>query len=248
MVMELDANSLLELGMWLGRLEVDVNTQAEWGAIRLDLNPLCRYKQIKELDFIGSEAQGALSSLAKKYKGKDAELDDGDISVLNATHQQWNGKLDLILKNWILCLPQTQLDIGKLITGAKLFFEDSEWQTLNDLEKQGLDEAASSLLGNNFTSSEFMALRTVESVLRRWYEKKTGTEITNLRWGHVLDKLETVYPEKGRPNEISAIFHLNRRRNAIAHPDVISTEADASVTFIYVINVCKAVKNLLLTT
>ncbi|MCP8323132.1 MAG: hypothetical protein L6N96_03005 [Candidatus Methylarchaceae archaeon HK02M2] len=244
---ELDADEIFELGTWLGHLEADTNLEKpEWTDIREDLQNICRYKSTKGLEFIGSEAQGFLSSFGRKYKDKSKKIEDDDVGWLQTTIQIWYGRITEISKKWILCLPQTQLDISKLSSGAKPFFKEEEWNVLTELEKQGMNEAATSFIGNNFTASEFMALRTVESILRRWYEKKTGNKIGKVIWGKVLDKIEKEFPEKKRPIEISALFHLRRRRNAIAHPEAISNESDASVTFIYVIDVCKAVKSLLL--
>lgn len=248
MMEKLDAVDILQLGLWIGRLEAAVSqgTSPDWNSVRLCLQPLCRYRILDGLEFIGSEAQGQLSQLSKKYKDPSKIMDEVDSSWIDTLIQQWDGRLSEISKKWVFFLPETQLDISKLTFGAEAFFEDDEWRVLSQLEQQGLNEAATSLLGNNFTASEFMALRTIESVLRKWYKKKMGSSLGNVKWGNVLDKLEKEFPEKNRPIEISALFHLRRRRNAVAHPDVISSESDASITFIYVINVCKAVKSLLL--
>jgi len=181
---ELDAQDIFGLGTWLGHLEADTSLEKpEWSDIREDLQSICRYRTTKGLEFIGSEAQGLLSSFGRKYKDRSKQLEDDDIGWLQTTIQIWYGRITEISKKWILCLPQTQLDIGKLSSGAKLFFKEDEWNVLSELEQQGLNEAATSFLGNNFTASEFMGLRTVESVLRRWYEKKTGNVIKNVMWG-----------------------------------------------------------------
>lgn len=247
MIKKLDADDVLDLGLWLGRLDAEVNApNPGWGPVSTCLKPLCRFKQIGGLEFIGSVAQGQLSQLSKKYREPMKALDDDDSAWLNTLIQQWYGRLDEISKKWVLYIPETQLDINKLAFGAESFFEDDEWKVLSNFERQGLNEAATSLLGNNFTASEFMALRIIESVLRRWYEQKIGNSLGRVKWGRVLDKIDKEFPEDKRPTEISAMFHLKRRRNAIAHPDVISNESDASVTFIYVVNVCKAVKSILL--
>lgn len=244
---ELDAEDVFTLGTWLGHLEADCRVEnPKWSDIREDLQSICRYRSTTGLEFIGSEAQGLLSSYGRKYKDPSKQIEDEAVGLLQTTIPTWYGRISEISKRWIVCLPQTQLDISKLSSGAKPFFEEEEWNVLSELEKQGMNEAATSFLGNNFTAAEFMALRTVESVLRRWYEKKTGNTMGKVTWGRVLNRIEKEFPERNRPIEISALFHLRRRRNAIAHPDVISVEADASVTFIYVVNVCKAVKSILL--
>jgi len=248
MVRPIDAVIIYELGNALGHLEADLYAaNSPLSSIVEDLQGVCRYKDVESIGFIGNEAWKELSSLSRRYKDRNKPLKDNDNDWLKSLVQQWHGRIDEISKKWVLELPQTQLDVGKLASGARLFFSEEEWDVLTDFEKQGLNESATSLLGNNFTASEFMSLRTVESILRRWYERRTGSVIGKVSWGKVLDKLEEDFPESNRPLEISALFHFRRRRNAIAHPDVISSETDANVTFIYVVQVCKAVKNLLLT-
>ncbi len=244
----IDANTIFELGNSLGRLETDLDLEnTPCSIVREDIQTLCKYRDTESLELIGTEALRDLSWISRKYKDRNKPLEEDDSNYLSSLIQNWYGRIDEISKTWVICLPQTKLDVTKLTSGAEPFFDEEEWNVLNDLEKQGLNEAATSLLGNNFTASEFMSLRTVESVLRRWYERKTSNAIGNVTWGKVLNKLEKEFPERKRPTEISALFHLRRRRNAIAHPDVISNETDANVTFIYVVNGCKAVKDLLLT-
>lgn len=245
---KLDAHIVYELGNSLGHLEADLNLEdTPCSIIREDIQELCKYRDIESIELIGTEALRELSWISRKYKDRSKPLEEDDNNYLGSLVQNWYGRIDEISKIWVISLPQTKLDVSKLSSGAAPFFSEGEWNVLSDLEKQGLNEAATSLLGNNFTASEFMALRTIESVLRRWYEKRTSSSIGNVMWGKVLDKLEKEFPERNRPAEISALFHFRRRRNAIAHPDVISSETDANVTFIYVVNVCKAVKDLLLT-
>ncbi len=244
----LDANVIFELGNILGHLEADLNRgDTPCNTIRGDISELCKYRNTESIELIGNDAIREASWLGRKYKELSKPMGEDDNNYLASLVQNWYGRIDEISKRWVICLPQTKLDVAKLTSGAEPFFNAEEWDVLNDLERRGLSEAATSLLGNNFTASEFMSLRTVESVLRRWYEKKTSNVIGNVTWGKVLNKLEKEFPERKRPTEISALFHLGRRRNAIAHPDAISDETDANVTFIYVVNVCKAVKNLLLT-
>lgn len=182
MVEKIDVDDILKLGLWLGRLDGAVNEPTpDWSTTRTCLQPLCRYKQIDGLEFIGSGAQGQLSQLSKKYKNRSEPIDGSDSMWINTLIQQWIGRLDEISKRWIVNSPETQLDISKLTLGGEAFFEDDEWKVLSKLEQRGLNEAARSLLGDNFTACEFMALRTVESVLRRWYKKKTGSSLGNVK-------------------------------------------------------------------
>jgi len=241
-----NAVDIYELGMWLGYLEAVVNSEGNWARVREPLQSLSKYKNVEGLEFIGSEAQSMLNSLARIYKYSYKRLfSKEDCASLNTSVNQWYGRLDEIKKRWFIGVPKTtSLDVSKLSSGARSFFEEDEWSSLTELEQHGLNEAATSLLVNNFTSSEFMALRSLESVLRRWYERKTNKPIEEIKQFEIFGMLDEEFPDKGRPKEISALFHLKNRRNAIAHPEVISTVEDANATFIYTISTCKAVNKL----
>jgi len=240
-----NAYDIYQLGIWLAQID-SAAEHGSWGMVRVCLETLTLYRQIKGIEFIGFEAENYKREMSEQYFGDREPLKYVDRHLLRGTVKRWYGRLEEVSKKWILSLPQTHMDIGKLNGGAKSFLEEEEWNMLQPLEQQGLNEATLCLLSNTFTSAEFIALRTVENILRRWYEKKTGKTIRNVKWGQILDKLDKEFPEPNRPAEISSLYHLKRRRNAIAHPDVISSEEDSTVTFINVINVCKAVKSFLL--
>jgi len=240
------SSKIYELGVWIGYLEARVSPdQTNWGIIKEALQALNAYKTIDGLESIGTEAQSQLYSLSRKYKYSNTRLfAKEDREALMTLINHWCGRLEEVKKRWLTIIPNLSIDVSKLSSGAKSFFSEDEWSRLNDLEQKSLDEAAYCMLSNNFTASEFMALRTVESVLRRWYKEKTG-KTDYVHQSNIIDLLDEEFPERGgldkekRPKEISALFHLKNRRNAIAHPEVISTYEDANATFVYVINTCK---------
>jgi hypothetical protein len=232
-----DAVSIYELGIWLGYLEGILKIEKlTWVDIRETLQGLGEYETVKGLEFIGTESRAEFLRLARIYKYSYHRLfaEDEKVSIKTFLHS-WYGRLTEVQKKWIISSPKTHLDISKLCTGAQSYFSESEWSSLNELEQLGLNEAVACLLSNNFTACEFMALRTVESVLRRWYEIKTG-KITD-KQAAIFDILNEVYKEK-KPKEISLLFYLKDRRNAIAHPDEISSAEEASVTFTHAIEIC----------
>lgn len=235
-----DNPKIYELGVWIGYLEARVSPdETSWGIVKESLRQLSTYKEIDGLEFIGIESQSQLYSLARKYKySYNRQFAKEDLSTLGDMVKTWYGRLEEVKKRWLIVIPNLSLDVSKLTSGAKAFFSTDEWDRLNELEHQGLNEAANCMLSNNFTAAEFMALRTVESVLRRWYAAEKGRQ-TQLQ-ADVINFIDSEYPDnKNRPKEISALFHLKNRRNAIAHPDEISTAQDANATFIYVIDTCK---------
>ena len=198
-------------------------------------------KDVKNFEFIAEEAENFLIKSDSKYRYvKNAYLDPQDHQELTSTVARWEGRLKEISKSWILSYPNTHIDAAKLNKGVEAFLSHDEFNTLELLERQGLDEAASSLLFNNFTSAEFMALRTAESLLKKWYERKTGNELGRTTWGEVLDRLNQEFPKKAeRPKELLLLDYLRERRNEIAHPEAISNSVQASTTFFNVISLCQ---------
>ncbi len=245
MAKKVDASSIYDLGIWLGYLEgILTGEKPVWGDIREALQKLGTYKSVEGLEFIGSESQSEFFRLARTYKSSYKRLfAENDRSLLNSLVHHWYGRLTEVQKRWIMKSPETHLDISKLCAGAHTFFEGNEWSALNELEQKGLNEAAACLLTNNFTASEFMAVRTVESVLRRWYELKTGKATE--KQAAIFDIIEKEYDEnKKRPKEIQQVFYFKHRRNAIAHPDMISNSENASVTFTHSVETCSYMVNL----
>jgi hypothetical protein len=236
------------LGRWLEQCRAYTKLDyCTWDMVRLCLEVLIRYKDIKGLEFIGSGAEMHMARISKKYKKKDELVSNIDREVLEGSILQWYGRLDGVAERWILSLPDTHMDISKLNSGARSFLKEDEWNMLQPLEKQDLNEATLCILSNAFTSTEFIALRAAESILRRWYEKKTSIKLERERWGDVINWLSDKYPKKSeRPKELSLLDYLRGRRNEIDHPEAISNPEEATATFLNVIRVCKVVKDFML--
>lgn len=239
----LNATDLYELGFWLGRLDTSLQPSLPWGMARVCLDSLSDYKSKEGLQPIGKAASFYYKKFDNDYKKVEENIKEEHCYILRPAVGKWRGQIEMVLQDWILCQPQAHIDIGKLIEGARSFLADEEWNMLIPLEQEGLNEATQCLLFNTFTSVEFMALRTVESLLRRWYEKHTNKSIKDATFGQVLNRLDKEFPEPTRPREISPLYNLKERRNAIAHPEVISNEEEATMTFMLVIRQCKLLKN-----
>lgn len=239
----LDATDLYALGFWLGRLDNSLGSSVPWGIARICLESLSNYKTKEGLQFIGDEASYYCASYRDCYEKNEEHIKEEHCYMLRPAVARWRGQIEMVLKEWILCCPQAHIDIGKLIKGPRSFLADEEWNMLIPLEQEGLSEATQCLLFNNFTSAEFMALRTVESLLRRWYEKHTSRSIDDATFGQVLSRLDKEFPEPTRPREISLLYSLKERRNAIAHPEVISNQEEATITFMLVTRQCKLLKS-----
>jgi len=240
----INAYELLVIGEWLAALRHRLIAGiSSWELAKECLEHLSKtLKDAKYFEFIGGEAENLLIQLDSKYRYvKNAYLDSQEHDNLKSTLARWEGRLQELSKHWILAYPESLIDAGKLSKGSTAFLNPDEFIALESSERQGLNEAASSLLFNNFTSAEFMALRTAESLLKRWYEKRTGGKLGRTTWGQVLDKLNEEFPnEKERPKELLLLDYLRERRNEIAHPGSVSNSVQASTTFFNVISLCKS--------
>ena len=234
--------SLFVIGEWLGEIKNELAKGTTcYEPISGPLVGLSIIKDAEKFEFIGKEADSLWHEFYKKYYSQEnACLDSKDIENLKRTITRWEGRFQEISKNWILSYPDTHIDAGKLGQGPKTFLTDDEFNTLEPLEEQGLSEATSSLLFSNFTSAEFMSLRTAESLLKKWYEKQTDKKLGRTTWGQVLDKINEEFPKEKRPKELILLDYLRERRNEIAHPGAVSNSVAASTTFLNVISLCKS--------
>jgi len=238
---------LYTIGKWIERLQVLLEQSVTyWSPANVANSPkhclehLLDLRETKHLDFIGVRAESFLSKFNEKYWKADAYLDSPDREELKSHVSRWEGRLEEISKEWILSYPETHIDARKLTKGVKAFLTAEEFNALEPLERQGLDEAASSLLFNNFISAEFVALRTAESLLKRWYEKRTSKKLGRTTWGEVLEKINEEFPKQKRSKELLLLDYLRERRNEIAHPEGTSGPEEASTTFFNVISLCKS--------
>jgi len=232
---------LFVIGRSIGQLKNELaQSIVRYESVTTPLLLLSILDETESVESIAKEANRWNEDLIEKYSSQEhACLDSKDHESLKLTVVRWDERLSEISKNWFIWYPDTHLDTNKLREGTKAFLNDNELNMLDPLEQQSLSEAISSLLFGNFISAEFMALRTGESLLKKWYEKKTDKKLVRTTWGQVLDKLNEEFPEKERPKELLLLDYLRERRNEIAHPEAISNSVQASTTFLNVISLCQ---------
>ena len=237
------------LGQVIGDLEsaLTLKDKCPWSYIKGALETISRYKNYFSIGFIGKEAQGIIEYIDKDYPDANKSLSVADRGYIKESTSEWMGSVFEISDKWVFCVSTASLDPARLMDGIVSFLDKEELSILEPKERQGLDESAGCLLHNSFTSAEFIALRTVESLLRRWYKNKTDKDLKRQRWGDILNELNDIYPKiSERPKELYLLDYLRLRRNEIDHPDAVSTPDEASATFLNTISVCKAVKSVLI--
>lgn len=236
------------LSHFITELQYTLDRNPPRSLIKQMLAVLSHYKNYISIGFVGKDAQRIIKNIDEAYSDDSKPLDAINKALIREDIAEWRGVIDEISAKWALCVSEASLETARLLDGVESFLNKEELSVLEQIERHGLDECTRCLLHNSFTSAEFIALRTAESLLRRWYKKKSGNELKRERWGDILNELNDIYPKiSGRPKELSLLDYLRLRRNEIDHPDATSTPDEASATFLNVIAVCKAVKSDLLT-
>jgi hypothetical protein len=169
-------------------------------------------------------------------------LSDDDRNSLRHAITQWQAIICERLVDLYLITPRTVLEPTKLIAGVTAIMPAEDVAALESIEMGDLNNACLCILMGCSTPAEFATLRAAESLLRRWYEKKTGKIIERKSWGAVIDQLEQEYPnERQRPKEIILLDYLRLRRNEVDHPEKVSSQLAAETTLM---NVCNLVREI----
>ncbi len=117
-----------------------------------------------------------------------------------------------------------------LIQGAEKFFSKDIWGELVPEAKSDLDECCKCILFELPTSAGFIALRGTESVLRIYYNKKTGKTLTRfLNWNDILKELKTTNADKKLLGHLD--YLRNNLRNKLSHPDSFLSQKEAENIF-----------------
>lgn len=213
------------------------------------LEPFIECKDIRGFDRIGQEAENWHTYLSNAISGIDCRrttvITNSQSRLLHDMVVRWRVLIEERVTKLYLLHPRTTIIPEKLRIGITSFVEDEVVKLITDQEKGNLQEACHCLLIGSYTAAEFMSLRTAESLLRRWHEKKTSEPLEKKTWGFVLDKLTEAYPDKGRPKEIKLLGYLKERRDGIAHPERSSTPHEAETTLMNVVALIQSLKDYL---
>lgn len=201
----------------------------------------CSVGNVKELKEIKKGSKDWLSKIENEKLSKEDKLPDLIIDDLKDNILNWRTKFKAALEDSFINFPQVDFPIEKLRDGPSGILSTEANKKLNESERRGLREACYSLLAENYTSLELISLRTVSSILQRWYEKKTGGKI-NGSWTTILEKLANEYPDK-KPRELSLLEYLIDRKKELMNTSRISTKSDAETTLSNVFNIAEKTKN-----
>lgn len=229
---KLTALGVYGIGYNLERLEWAIAAWENAATIAPFFGVLRFYEQIRSFEDIGREAKAYHDKLSNYKETKVSEVDKN--SLRNA-RSRWDTLARERLQGLYLVTPKSRIDPKHLMQGCAGFLDSGYFALLSRIEVSDLNEACRCILVGSATAAEHIALRAAESLLRRWFEYKTGNKLSWGTWGTVLDKLVQAYPERKRPKEISLLGYLKQRRDEVAHPQRVSKLSDAEATLM---NVC----------
>jgi len=219
-------------GYDLGRLEWAIATIEEPKKLAQFFGKFRFCERIHSFEDIGDEAKHYDDMLSNYAK---SEVSTQTKNVLRDARAKWHALICERLQDRYLVTPVSLINPKKLMQGIGGFMSQKLLSLLKAIEVSDLDEACRCILIGSATAAEHIALRAAESLLRRWYERKTGKKLSRGTWGTVLDRLVKEYPENSRPKEIILLGYLKQRRDEVAHPDRVSKIAEAETTLM---NVC----------
>jgi hypothetical protein len=219
-------------GYSLERLEWAIATVEEPTELAQFFGKLRFCERIRSFEDIGSEAKYYHDMLSNYTKSK---VSTQTKDILRDARAKWDTLMRERLQDRYLVTPISTINPKKLMRGIEGFLNPELFSMLEAIEASDLNEACRCILIGSATAAEHIALRAAESLLRRWYECKTGDKLSRGTWGTVLDRLVQTYPEKSRPKEINLLGYLKQRRDEVAHPDRVSKLAEAETTLM---NVC----------
>jgi hypothetical protein len=143
----------------------------------------------------------------------------------------------------------TELDAAKLLReGARAFSQSSSgWDSLQESEREDLEEAGASLLAGCPTGAVLLSLRAAESILRRHYTGRFGLDPGRRGWGKLLGELREK-DRQGRQGRVrqadsttdqtllDLFSWLKDIRDSVAHPEYRPRQEDAEAVFLAVTN------------
>ena len=199
------------------------------------IDSLIKVKEtIDELDIskkTSEEIQQYISKIEKKYK-PGSDLSGEDKKLLKERIKLWYDRIinESEELNVILLNSKYTLNHELLINGAKDFFKDSVWKKLTKSTQADLNECCKCLLFELPTPGGFLALRATESVLRRYYKRKTGRVINgHIDWKAILNQLKSTNVDDTLLGHLD--YLRNNLRNKLSHPDAFLTQKEAENIF-----------------
>jgi len=178
------------------------------------------------------EIQKFIDKTEKKYPAAESDLSPEDRKLLQEYRNLWYDRIINESKNLnvVLLNNEYSLNPALLIKGAEHFFNENIWKKLTKTTQRDLDEATRCILFELPTPAGILALRATESVLRRYYKRKTNNAITGfIDWKTIIDHLRNTNADTTLLGHLDYLRY--NLRNRLNHPDAILAQKEAENIF-----------------
>jgi hypothetical protein len=188
-------------------------------------------KTVKNFSDIGEQAED-WESYTRDNHEKSAfyslPLSTEEQSELSQDVDDWLFEYKREIRDIVAVTSGADLPTSKLSQGPEAFLS-IQLEGQYESEYEDMWEACRNLLCGTYTSSEMMSLRTIESLLRKWYKSAKGEYPENMGWHDVFGALEAS-EDTDEFQGVDYLDLLRERRNKIAHPDAHSSKREAELT------------------
>ena len=179
------------------------------------------------------ERKGLLDYLASSDKDPRFYLQKNDATRFHKKIEIWTDRIISEVKKQLIFPAHTKgdLNIEKLIQGVESFFPSEVWVKIQQIEKDDLEDCIKCLLTKRWTPSTIMAMRAIESAVRKYYNDLTGKKKKN--WWKILDELKD-NPDANKKLVKELDYIREHIRNPLAHPEErIENYEEAEIAFIH---------------
>lgn len=184
--------------------------------------------------------KSSISHLNRTYK-KGENLNTKDGKKLRDLSERWINRTrrELLRRPCIEFFRKGALSQEELLkTSANepsAFFIEQVWKDLPTIARSDFSDSAKCLLTQASTPAAMVALRGVESVVRKYYLLKTAQKFEKKSLGVIIRELRKV-PDIN-PKLLNYIDYIrSEKRNLAQHPDKIFTQREAERIFMEIIN------------
>jgi hypothetical protein len=193
----------------------------------------------KELQTVTSGLSDWIAYLDKRYVlqttmfGPPINLSRSDAERLIKDVEQW--------RTSILNVYQQEGTIFIKEDTADSVFSESILSKLDDMAKKDLWDAVLCVLQLLPTPAAMISLRVAESIVRKYYERVTGTSASGKMWAQLMQEMEQ--QQLLKPSTLGYMRFLKDKRNEAEHPDKRFTQEESERILLNIKDMLDELKN-----
>jgi HEPN domain-containing protein len=199
------------------------------------MDSLRRLQGIPQVGVVGDEAEHCIEYFVTEKVDSPEEvssvsLSDSERKEIGQKTHEWIERFERHLGSAVAQSPATEIPPNELLGGSHELLAEHVGERFEP-EVRDLNEAASNLCAGAYTSTEFMCIRAVERLLRKYFREEMGEKSAAKDWSRALETVAAdVEDRRDLPEELRILEHLQERRRELVRPESHSTQDDAETT------------------